>query len=62
MSDQMGDVYGSDPLGLQLGLDYWCPPDSPLGGPDPALAPRPDPKQVLCLTEMKIFQLLFIVQ
>ncbi len=29
-STQIGDLYGKDPLNLDLSLEYWCPPDPSL--------------------------------
>lgn len=50
---QIGDLYRTDPLGLQLSVEYWCPQDN-YGPHETTYNVRPPQRQVLVhLTHLK---------
>ena len=44
---QIGDLYITDPLGLQLLVEYWCPQDN-YGPHETTYSTRPPQRQVQC--------------
>lgn len=42
---QIGDLYRTDPLGLQLSVEYWCPQDN-YGAHETTYNVRPPQRQV----------------